>query len=147
MAEITEADPLEAAARRDRAVMWKIFAGVAFIIGVLTIFYIPSREAAGIVMLAVASGLGIFCGVYMWRATARINARDQGLDALAESAPEASDHLFLPESSPWPFGIALGATLILNGLVIGTWFLVPGAMALAVSLGGFARQSRHRYNR
>ena len=60
---------------------------------------------------------------------------------MAEQPKEAQ---YLPDASPWPFGIGLGVTLLLNGLLIGTWFLVPGVMVLALSIAGFARQSRHR---
>ena len=96
-------------------------------------------EAAGIVMLVVAAILSFFCGLFLWRASAH------GADGAGGTEGEVDE--FLPESSPWPFGIALGATLVLNGLLIGSWFLVPGVAVLGASLGGFARQSRHRFDR
>lgn len=133
--------------RKDRSIGGRVFLVVAAIITLLAVLYAPSKEIAGIVMLAVAALLALFCGVFLWRATARLNAEDARI--AAGGVPEVHDAgpAFLPESSPWPFGIALGATLILNGLIIGTWFVVPGVMLLVVSLGGFARQSRHRFNR
>lgn len=135
MAERDLADEL----RRDRAVGWKVFGAVGTIIVIMTALYLPSDEIAGIVMLVVAALLSFFCGVFLWRAS--------GPGAEAGGAPGDEDHEFLPESSPWPFGIGLGATLVLNGLLIGTWFLVPGVAVLGASLGGFARQSRHRFDR
>ncbi|MCB0976914.1 MAG: cytochrome c oxidase subunit 4 [Acidimicrobiales bacterium] len=131
--------PAEVDYRKDRRVTWKVFAGIAGILAALTIAYLPSEEAAGIVMLAVATLLAVVCGVFLWRAAARI---DEGPGEEEETGVE-----FLPTSSPWPFGIGLGATLVLNGLLIGTWFLVPGVALLGVSIAGFARQSRHRFDR
>lgn len=120
---------------RAAAVPWRVFAGVGAILGVMALLYVPSEEAAGIVMLAVAAILGLFCAAFLWRNLRRFEAGGAGGDQPA---------MYLPEASPWPFGIGLGATLVLNGLLIGAWFLVPGVMVLALSLAGFARQSRHR---
>lgn len=133
--DVTEVDD-----RKDRSVTWKVFLAVGLIISVMFAIYLPSEEAAGIVMLAVAAVLAFFCGVYLWRVSSQ-------LDDPARAAEHDAGPPYLPTSSPWPFGIGLGATLILNGLLIGSWFLVPGVVLLATSLGGFARQSRHRYDR
>ena len=132
--DITEID-----ARADAQVPWRIFMGVGVFIGVIALVYGPADEAAGKVMLAVAAMLGLFCGTFLWLNLRRFeagNAGDVGGD---------DDALYLPEASPWPFGIGLGVTLVLNGLLIGAWFLVPGTMVLVLSLAGFANQSRHRW--
>lgn len=128
--DITETD-----ARADAVVPWRVFAGVGAILLVMSLLYLPSQEAAGIVMLAVATILGLFCATFLWRNMRRFEAGGVGGDQPG---------MYLPEASPWPFGIGLGVTLVLNGLLIGAWFLVPGVMVLALSLAGFARQSRHR---
>lgn len=147
--DVTEADD-----RRDRRVTWQVFLAVGAIITVLTLLYLPSEEAAGIVMLVVAALLAFFCGVFLWRASARLDdearVAAEGRDPAGAGGPGGHGDpgpAYLPTSSPWPFGIGLGATLVLNGLLIGTWFLVPGAVLLAISIGGFARQSRHRFDR
>lgn len=131
--DITEID-----ARHDAPVPWRIFVSIGVFLGVITVIYLPADEAAGTVMLAVASMLGLFCGVFLWRNLRKFEAGGAG--------EVGGDHaaLYLPDASPWPIGIALGVTLVLNGLIIGAWFLVPGVMVLALSIAGFARQSRHR---
>lgn len=140
--DVTEIDD-----RADRDVPWRVFAGAGTVLGVMAVIYAAtSREAAGVVMLAVATLLGLYCATFLWRASRPV-APGRGPGHPATGADGTDEAAFLPESSPWPFGIGLGATLVLNGLLIGTWFLVPGVMVLVGCLIGFARQSRHRYQR
>ncbi len=131
--DVTEVDD-----RADAQVPWRIFGAVGVFIAVIALVYgVTSGEHAGGVMLSVAAILGLWCGTFLWR---NLRAFEAG---TAHDEVDPSD-AYLPEASPWPFGIGLGATLILNGLLIGSWFLVPGVMVLVLSLAGFARQSRHR---
>lgn len=124
--------------RADAQVPWRVFGFVGAFIGVITaIYWFTSYEEAGTAMLFVAGVLGLWCSVFLWRNLRRFEAGTAG-------HPGGHDAMYLPEASPWPFGIGLGVTLVLNGLLIGSWFLVPGVMVLAVSIAGFARQSRHR---
>jgi hypothetical protein len=128
----------------DAQVPWRVFAFVgAFVAVLFAIYAATSGDAAGSSLLAVASILGLFCGLFLWRGLRRFEA-----PGPTGGPDDPSDHpagaLYLPDASPWPFGIGLGVVLVLNGLLIGTWFLVPGGMVLAVALAGFARQSRHR---
>jgi hypothetical protein len=60
------------------------------------------------------------------------------------TADEPRDEHYLPATSVWPLGIGLAVCLVLNGLLLGTWFLVPGGLLLAGSVIGFALQSRRR---
>jgi hypothetical protein len=124
---------------KDHKVPWRIFLGVGTALGVIAAIYLPSGEEAGTVMLLVASTLGLWCGIFLWR-------NDRALESgkAVDAAHAGQEALYLPVSSPWPLGIGAGLALVLNGLIIGIWFLVPGVMILAVSIGGFARQSRHR---
>ncbi len=124
---------------QDEQVPWRVFIGVGVSVGVIAAIYAATAyEQAGTAMLAVASVLALFCGTFLWRNLRRYESDGPGATVGHDDA------LYLPESSPWPFGIGLGVTLVLNGLIIGTWFLVPGVMVLGFSLLGFARQSRHR---
>ena len=132
-AELNDAD------RKDRRVPWRFFLGVGIGLGVIAVIYLPSGEAAGMVMLTVASILGLWCGIFLWR-----NGRAMESGKVLDAAHAGQEALYLPTSSPWPLGIAAGLALVFNGLLIGIWFLVPGVMILAVSIGGWARQSRHR---
>lgn len=149
LGEIGSADDVAAEAAgadRDVQVPWRVFAFVGVFVGAAAILYgATSKEDAGTAMLVTASILALFCGTFLWRNASRYergNAeRGDGDGAVAASHEEV---LYLPTASPWPIGIGAGLALALNGLLIGTWFLVPGVMVLAISLAGFARQSRHR---
>jgi hypothetical protein len=128
----------------DTQVPWRVFGAVGAFVALLCVLYgATSGEEAGSALLAVAGLLGLWCGAFLWRDAARHRAGSgTGLGSDGTGADPAAT--YLPDASVWPLGIGLGATLVLNGLLIGTWFLVPGVMVLAVSLAGFARQSRHR---
>ncbi len=132
--DVTEIDD-----RADARVPWRVFGFVGAFVGVIAVVYwFTSYEEAGSAMLAVAAVLGAWIGTYLWRNLRRYEAGGAGEPGGDTAA------MYLPEASPWPFGIGLGVALVLNGLLIGSWFLVPGVMVLALSLAGFARQSRHR---
>ncbi len=125
--------------RADEHVPWRVFGAVGCVLAIIgVIYWFTSYEEAGSVMLTVAAVLGLWCATFLWRNLRRFEAGGTG-----EPGGEHGS-VYLPEASPWPLGIGLGVTLVLNGLLIGSWFLVPGAMVLAVAVGGFARQSRHR---
>lgn len=131
--DVTEVDD-----RIDDKVPWRIFLAVGLAIGVLAAIYLAtSYEESGSVMLGVAAVLGLWCGTFFWLNLRKLRAGDAGV-------PGGSEALYLPDASPWPFGIGVGATLLLLAIVVGVWILVPGAMVLGVSIAGFARQSRHR---
>lgn len=123
----------------DRRVPWRIFLAMGLFGMFLAVLYaITSGERAGSSMLLASSVLALWVGVFLWR-TARRLERPTPSEGDRESEPT-----YLPEASIWPLGIGLGLALSLNGLLIGTWFLVPGIMVLAVSIVGFAHQSRWR---
>ncbi len=133
-------DVVEIDDRADAQVPWRVFGGVgAFVAVMAAIYWFTSYENAGSVMLMVAAILGLWAGTFLWRAARRLEVA-----APRSGAAPAEGAAFLPAASPWPLGIGLGFTLVLNGLLIGTWFLVPGVMVLAVSVAGWASQSRHR---
>jgi hypothetical protein len=46
----------------------------------------------------------------------------------------------LPAASPWPIVTAVGATLVLLGLIFGPWLLAPGAVVVIIGAGGWLRQ-------
>lgn len=133
-------DVVEMDHRADAQVPWRVFGGVgAFIALMAVIYWFTSYENAGSVMLVVAAILGLWAGTFLWR-----SARHLEVSAPRSGAAPVEGTAFLPAASPWPLGIGLGLTLVLNGLLIGTWFLVPGVMVLGVSVAGWAKQSRHR---
>ncbi len=61
--------------------------------------------------------------------------------------PEAEDDApppWAPHASLWPFWIGVSGFFLVNGLILGSWFLVPGVILLLVGVVGYAAQSRSR---
>lgn len=136
---VVDSSEVDDAESKDQHVPWRFFLGIGMALGVIAVIYLPSGEEAGMVMLVVASILGLWCGIFLWR-----NGRALESGKVVDAAHAGEEAMYLPTSSPWPLGIGAGLALVFNGLIIGIWFLVPGVMILAVSIGGWARQSRHR---
>jgi hypothetical protein len=115
----------------------------AFVLFLTILYWFTSYEDAGTVLLALAAALALWFGIYLWlqqRRAATAKARGDHDDASLAGEVE-----YLPHASAWPFAIGLGAATFANGLVLGIWVVVPGAALLALGIGGFIHQSRHRY--
>jgi len=111
----------------------RIFLGISAFMAVIAIVYwFASYEPAGTIMLALSSSLAAVCGVYLQ------------VQSEHESAESVEEEHYRPHSSAWPFGIALGAALAVNGLIVGLGYAIPGLVVIAASLTGFIGQSRHR---
>jgi hypothetical protein len=113
-----------------------MFIGIAvFVVLAAVVYGVASEEYAGATLLLLAGVASLVMGGYLvW---------EQRQEAPAPGGPGA-EHQYLPEASIWPFGIGMGAVLMLNGLALGAWAVLPGAAITALSTFGFARQSRQR---
>ncbi len=146
----------EAGRTDDAAVPWRVFLAVGTFVGVVAVIYwFTSYEEAGTALLALAAVLSLWCGVYLWlqqrpRPDQAPRPAPGGVSSEAEARAEAGGAstggtaAYLPHASVWPFAIGLGAATVLNGLVLGTWVIVPGAALMALGVGGFVRQTRRR---
>ena len=99
------------------------------------VYWFTSYEDAGTAMLVLAAGLALLIGGYL-----AVTARRATAQGLEEAEPDP----YLPHASAWPFFVGVAALVTANGLAIGLWALVPGALGLAVALTGYALQSRRR---
>jgi hypothetical protein len=120
-----------------------VFLAVGVFVLVLgAIYWATAYEESGTVMLIVAGLLSLWIGAYLWL-RARTPEPVEGADAAAAPRPEEVAP-YLPHASVWPFTIGLGAATIANGLVLGTWLIVPGALVMVLGIAGFVRQTRRR---
>lgn len=120
----------------DLKVQWRIFLGLAAFIAVIgAVYWFVSYEDAGTTLLALAAGLALMCGGYLF-------VQDRKKPPAACAAGDEAQ--YLPHSSVWPFGIGFGVFLAFNGLILGLAWALPGAVIVATSLGGFVAQSRRR---
>ena len=122
----------------DAAVPWRVFLAVgAFVALLALVYWFTAYEEAGTALLALAAGLSLWCAAYLWL---QRRPRHDRPPASAATPPVG----YLPPASAWPFAIGLGAATVLNGMVLGTWVIVPGVAILALGVGGFVRQTRRR---
>ncbi len=132
----------------DRAVPWRVFLAVgAFVLVMGAIYWGTAYEESGTVMLIVAAVLSLWIAAYLWLRsrtppTEPVEAPVRG-GAAAVPQPEDAVH-YLPHASVWPFAIGLGAATVANGLVLGVWLIVPGALLMVLGIAGFVRQTRRR---
>jgi Cytochrome c oxidase subunit IV len=147
----------EAAPVDDRKVPWRVFGFIGVFMAVIAaIYWFTAYEDAGTVMLVVAGVLALWVAVYLWLQQRgpvgpAIDADDAAAAATAAAGKaqpgtgtaEGAAH-YLPHASAWPFAIGLGAATVANGLVLGTWVIVPGVALMVLGIGGFVRQTRRR---
>ena len=137
----TDDDP-EVAGMRVEA---RIFLGIAAFLTLATVAYgVASSEEAGTTMLFLAGGMAVIVGGYLTvQARSHTDPGDPGRDETG-GAHGAEPEAYLPHASIWPFGVGMGLVVMANGLALGLWALIPGALLSASSLWGYARQSRRR---
>jgi hypothetical protein len=117
-----------------------IFLGVgAFVLVICAVYAVTAAEEAGTTMLLLGAGLGALAGGYLL-----YQARRATEPAAIGGNRQAAEEAYLPHASLWPFGLGIGLVVMANGLALGAWALIPGAMLTAASVYGYARQSRNR---
>ena len=118
----------------------RIFLGIGAFVFVLFVLYAAtSGEEAGTTMLLLTAGLGALAGGYLLH-----QARRAPDPARIGGNRQVTEEAYLPHASVWPLGIGAGCVVMANGLALGAWALLPGALLTVASVLGYARQSRHR---
>jgi hypothetical protein len=118
----------------------RIFLGIGLAVLAMGVLYAATAaERAGTTMLLLSAGLGGLAGGYLLR-----QARTSSEPAATGGNREVPEEAYLPHASIWPLGIGAGCVVLANGLALGAWALVPGAMLTVASVWGYARQSRRR---
>lgn len=113
-----------------------VFVGIGSYLVLAAVAYgLLAQEPAGTTMLALAGALGLLIGSYLRR------PQDARRGDLADAG---SGDPYLPHASIWPFAMGLASFVTANGLALGLWALLPGAVMLGASVVGFCRQSRYR---
>jgi hypothetical protein len=124
----------------------RIFLGIAAFLVLATVVYgVTAGEDAGTTMLLLAGGMAMMIGAYLAvQARRGTDAAEPGREGEGGAEEPAVDHGYLPHASIWPFGVGMGLVVMANGLALGLWAVVPGALLAGSSLWGYARQSRRR---
>ncbi|HWH35473.1 MAG TPA: cytochrome c oxidase subunit 4 [Acidimicrobiales bacterium] len=124
----------------------RIFMGIGtFLVLAAIVYGVTAQERAGTTMLALAAAMAAMVGVYLGLHARHDPGRgeEEEPDEAAEGKPAQSE-AYLPHASVWPFAMGMGMVVMANGLVLGGWALVPGALLTTFATVGYARQSRHR---
>jgi hypothetical protein len=121
----------------------------AFSLFLALVYYVTTAaseqgaEYAGVAALVGGGVFSIFFGTFLLLTVRRIQS---DVEAMEEEAAEGihDDAMFMPAESIWPIGIGIGASLVLAGVPLGFWVMIPGIALLVHSTIGFARQSKLR---
>ena len=116
---------------------WILFVGLAIFYAILTVVYWQlGGEAVGITAIALSAGLALIVGFYLWFTDRRLGnllPEDNQQGEIADSAGEIG---FFSPHSWWPLPVALSASTLALGLIIGWWLVLLALGALIVSIMG-----------
>ncbi|MEN9758663.1 MAG: hypothetical protein RL270_615 [Actinomycetota bacterium] len=116
---------------------WILFVGLSIFYAILTVVYWQlGGEAVGITAIALSAGLALIVGFYLWFTDRRLGnllPEDNQQGEIADSAGEIG---FFSPHSWWPLPIALSASALALGLIIGWWLVLLALGALIVSIMG-----------
>jgi hypothetical protein len=119
---------------------WILFVGLSIFYAILTVVYWQlGGEAVGITAIALSAGLALIVGFYLWFTDRRLGnllPEDNQQGEIADSAGEIG---FFSPHSWWPLPVALSASALALGLIIGWWLVLLALGALIVSIMGMVR--------
>ena len=110
--------------------------GFVFYAVVAAIYWYLSRDEVGTTALALTGALSFLVAFYSLYTSKRVYPRPEDrLDAeIDEADPEYG---FYSPHSWWPLVVALGAGVIVLGLIFAVWLIVFGVALLMVALVGW----------
>lgn len=116
---------------------WILFVGLSIFYAILTVIYWQlGVEAVGITAISLSAGLALIVGFYLWFTDRRLGnllPEDNQQGEIADSAGEIG---FFSPHSWWPLPVALSASALALGLIIGWWLVLLALGALIVSIMG-----------
>jgi hypothetical protein len=120
---------------------WKLFGGLSVFYVLLTvIYYLVGGEAVGITVMALSACLAGMVGFYVWFTQKRIGVALPSDNLEAEIADDAGELGFYSPHSWWPLPVALSATAMSVGLIIGWWMVLITLGALVMSIIGMVTE-------
>lgn len=120
---------------------WKLFSGLSiFYVIMAVIYYYVGGEAVGITGMILAACLAGMVGFYLWFTQKRIGVAIPSDNDDAEIADDAGELGFYSPHSWWPLPVALSATAMSLGLIIGWWLTLIALGALVLSIIGMVTE-------
>ena len=117
---------------------WKLFGGLSVFYVIMTVIYWQvGGEEVGIAGMLLSACLAGMVGFYVWFTQKRIGVTLPEDNLTAEIADGAGELGFYSPHSWWPLPVALSATAMGLGLIIGWWLtlIALGALGFEVDAG------------
>jgi hypothetical protein len=116
---------------------WILFVGLSIFYAILAVIYWQlGGEAVGITAIALSAGLALIVGFYLWFTNRRLGNLLPEDNQQGEIADAAGEIGFFSPHSWWPLPVALSASALALGLIIGWWLVLLALGALVVSIMG-----------
>ena len=120
---------------------WKLFGGLSVFYFILTVAYwYVGGEEVGIAGLLLSGCLAGMVGFYVWFTQKRIGVTLPEDNLNAEISDGAGELGFYSPHSWWPLPVALAASTMGLGLIIGWWLTLIGLGALVISVIGMVTE-------
>jgi len=120
---------------------WKLFSGLSvFYVLLAIVYYYVGGEAVGITGMVLSACLTGMVGFYVWFTQKRIGQAIPSDNDNAEIADDAGELGFYSPHSWWPLPVALSATAMGLGLIIGWWLVLISLGALVISIIGMVTE-------
>jgi len=120
---------------------WKLFSGLSvFYVIMAVIYYYVGGEAVGITGMILAACLAGMVGFYVCFTQKRIGFAIPSDNDDAEIADDAGELGFYSPHSWWPLPVALSATAMSVGLIIGWWLTLIALGVLVISIIGMVTE-------
>jgi hypothetical protein len=120
---------------------WKLFTFLAVFYVIMTVVYWGvGGEPVGITGMTLAACLAGMVGFYLWFTQKRIGVAIPSDNDDAEIADDAGELGFYSPHSWWPLPVALSATALGLGLIIGWWLVLIALGTLVLSIIGMVTE-------
>ena len=120
---------------------WQLFSSLSIFYVIMTVIYwYVGGEAVGITGMLLAACLAGMVGFYVWLTQKRIGKLMPADNLTAEISDGAGELGFYSPHSWWPLPVALAATAIGMGLIIGWWLTLIAITALFFGIIGWVTE-------
>jgi hypothetical protein len=120
---------------------WQLFVGLSVFYVLMTVLYwYVGGEAVGITGMLLAACLAGMVGFYVWFTQKRIGTLIPSDNLTAEISDGAGELGFYSPHSWWPLPVALAATAMGMGLIIGWWLTLIAVTALFFGIIGWVTE-------
>ena len=120
---------------------WKLFTFLSVFYVIMTVIYwAVGGEPVGITGMVLAACLAGMVGFYLWFTQKRIGVEIPSDNDDAEIADDAGELGFYSPHSWWPLPVALSATALSLGLIIGWWLVLIALGTLVLSIIGMVTE-------